>query len=389
MANDLSIEQLGTTLNSIVTQATGKQPTIAVTNTASFVNVAQTALLVGTDPLLNAIGQVLSRTIFSIRPYNRKFKGMYVSNQRWGNHIRKLNIGDKDWEKENKEYTLEDGKSIDMYPVNKPLILQTNFYGQQTFSRFITIFKNQLDTAFRSPDEFASFLTMITTNANDNIEQAHESMARAVLSNFIGGKISGDPTNVKHVLTDYYTQTGIQLTAQTIYAPENFKPFILWLSAYIAEIREDLTERTILYHINVDKKAIPRHTPKSKQKMYILTHFLKQMETMALSEVFHNSGIGVGDRESVNFWQSVTDKESINVTPVYMSNKGTPTTGTEVNQKVLGIIFDEEAMGININNTWSSTTPLNSAGGYANTYFHFTESYWNDFTENAIVLTLD
>ena len=34
-------------------------------------------------------------------------------------------------------------------------------------------------------------------------------------------------------------------------------------------------------------------------------------------------------------------------------------------------------------------TPYNAAGKYWNTFFHFTERYWNDFTENGIVLLLD
>ena len=42
--NDMTIEQVSTVLNAIVEQATGKQPTIQVTDTSSFVTVAQTAL---------------------------------------------------------------------------------------------------------------------------------------------------------------------------------------------------------------------------------------------------------------------------------------------------------------------------------------------------------
>ena len=52
-------------LQSIVNQATGKN-TIAATSLTDFISVANTALTSGYDPLLNAISQVLSRTIFSV-----------------------------------------------------------------------------------------------------------------------------------------------------------------------------------------------------------------------------------------------------------------------------------------------------------------------------------
>lgn len=93
--NDLTITQISTLLNSVVAQATGKS-TISTVNGADFATVAQMGLKTGYDPLLGAIGQVLSKTIFSIRPYSRKFAGLNVSNQRFGNITRKLNISDSD-----------------------------------------------------------------------------------------------------------------------------------------------------------------------------------------------------------------------------------------------------------------------------------------------------
>ena len=69
-------------LNEIVNQATVKN-TVSAIATSDFTSVATTALGLGIDPLLNAISQVLSRTIFSIRPYSRKFKGLYQDNIRF------------------------------------------------------------------------------------------------------------------------------------------------------------------------------------------------------------------------------------------------------------------------------------------------------------------
>ena len=120
-------------LNSIVSQATGKA-TIAPTNTSEFITVAQTALKTGYDPVMQSISQMMSRSIFSTRPYYRKFGGIQVNNQKWGNITRKLNISDKDWENDVR-FELVEGESVDMYKVNKPNILQTNFYGANVYER--------------------------------------------------------------------------------------------------------------------------------------------------------------------------------------------------------------------------------------------------------------
>ena len=222
--NSLSFNQLATVLNSIVSQATGKA-TITPTNTGEFTSVANVALSTGYHPLMTAISQVLSRTIFSIRPYTRKFGGLEVSEQQFGNVTRKLNIADKDFENDDR-FALTDGESVDMFKVNKPCVLQTNFYGANIYQKSLTIYRDQLDNAFQNADEFGRFITMIMTNASDLLEQARENMARATLANFIGGKLEGDTDNVIHLLTEYNALTGLTLTATSVYQPENFKAFV-------------------------------------------------------------------------------------------------------------------------------------------------------------------
>lgn len=61
-------------LNEIVNQATGAK-TIDAIATADFTSVATTALGLGIDPLLNAISQVLSRTIFPLDHIPESLKG--------------------------------------------------------------------------------------------------------------------------------------------------------------------------------------------------------------------------------------------------------------------------------------------------------------------------
>lgn len=389
--NDLTFNQLSMVLNSIVQQATGQQAQ-QVTNTAEFVSVAQTALKTGYDPVLQAISQVLSRTIFSIRPYTRKFGGLMVSNQQFGNIVRKLNIADKDWE-EDSRFELTDQNSVDMYKVNKPSILQTNFYGANVFEKSLTIFKDQLDCAFSSPEEFGRFLSMTMTNASDMIEQAHENLARATLANFIGGKISGDTASVIHLLTEYNTITGLKtpLTDETVYQPANFKPFMQWVYSRVASLSSLMTERTQKFHINVTGKEISRHTPVNKQKVYLYAPARYQTETMVLADVYHDNFLRMADNETVNFWQSIDKPDEINVQPVYLQADGTlKSDDSPVNQKgIFGVMFDEEAAGYTVVNQWSAPTPFNSKGGYSNIFWHFTDRYWNDFTENGIVLLLD
>lgn len=390
--NDLSFNQVATLLNAITSQATG-QTELTPTNTNEFVSLATTALKTGYDPLATAISQVLSWTIFSERPYTAKFKGLKVSNQQYGNIVRKLNIADKP-AKEDARFNLVDGAVVapSMFSVNKPEILQTNFYGANVFSRDYTLYKDQLDCAFRSPDEFQRFISMVVRNTQDKIEQDRENLARATLANFIGGiAAENNDDRVVHLLTEYNAATGKALTNVTVYEPENFPAFMAWVYARIGEISELMTERSQKFQTIVNNKNINRHTPAAFQRLYLSTAKMLQYDSMVLANAFHDNYLKYADFERVNFWQSIDDRQTINVKASYLGADGlikTQESAAKV-ENIFGIIFDDEALGFTEVNEWSQPSPFEASGGYTTFWYHFTLRFWNDYTEKAVLLLLD
>lgn len=387
--NDLTFNQLSTVLNAIVSQATGNS-NITPTTTGEFVSVAQVGLKAGYDPVLGAISQVLSNTIFSTRPYSAKFKGLEVSNRRYGAITRKLNTVDKNWENDAR-MSLVDGQSVDQYTVNKPEIVQTNFYGANVYEKSLTIFRDQLDNAFKGPDEFGEFLAMITQNANDMIIQAHENTARATIANLMGGVIDYADARTVKLLTEYNAATGSALTRKDVFAPEIFAPFIRWAYARIMSVSDALTERTSAYHTNLTGKPINRHTPKEYQNLYLFAPYLRQVDAQVKTVNFNNGFMDIGNYEAVNFWQAIDSPDAINVKATRLNPAdGTLVTAAEAvsTSDIFGVLFDREAAGFSVFNQWSASSPFNAKGGYSNMFWHFTERYWNDFTENAVIFLL-
>lgn len=387
--NALTFNQCATLLNAINRQATG-QNNITPTNTAEFVTLATTTLATGYDPVINAISQVLSKTVFSVRPYSRKFSGLFMDATRWGNHVRKLQIIDKEAANDDR-LNLEDGKSVDQQAVNKPAVLQTNFYGANVYQRSVTIFKDQLDTAFSSPEEFGRFIVMVLQNVSDLIEKDHENMARMALVNFIGAKVNSDNGNVIKLVTKYNDVTGLDLTAETVRQPANFVPFMKWAYAYIKTISDLMTERSTKFHVNIDGKTISRHTPKDRQKLYMYAADVNNIEASVLSSVFHDGYLKEMDYETVNYWQSIETPMGIQAKVGYIDANGAAQTSAEnvTVSNILGVLFDEEAVGVTTVNSWSASAPFNARGGYTNTFWHFTDRYYNDLTENGVVFLLE
>ena len=381
-------------LNSIVSQATGKAA-LTPTNLQDFISVGQTALSVGPDPLMQAISQVLSRTIFSVRPYSEKFSGLRADALRWGNHVRKLSIADSDWERDERYYEaasdfLDNGDTVDQYKIAMPNVLQTNFYGQNVVQRHITVFRDQLNVAFSSPDELMRFVSMVMSNVSDQLAQAREASARMALANFAGAKYILGTGHVFYLVDEYNAETGSSLTPTTVMDPANYTTFARWLYGFIATLSDRFTERSTIYQVNVTGKEVSRHTPKARQKLYVSAPYLNRIDAEVLSTTFHDGRLDMGEVESVGYWQSIGSPTSISVAPTYMGANGALINGANQGiNNVFGLLFDEEAIMTQSVNEWSAPTPFNAAGGYTNTYWHANNRYLNDFTEKGVLLLLD
>lgn len=392
-ANVLTYNAIGTILNQIVTQATGKA-VITPTNTSEFTAVAQTGLLAGYDNLMGAISQVLSKTIISTRPYSRHFQGLEADAIRYGNHVRKINYIDRDWE-DGSRLPLTTGVPVDDQSPTIDEVLQTNFYGQNDYEIPWTLFSNQIDVAFQNADELGAFITGKLQNISDMTEQKHESMARMILANLIAGLLSiNNPHQVYHMVSDYNTYSGYS-PAKTLTEirgdAAEYAKFTKWMYGRVAQISAMLTERAVIYHQNVTGKEISRHTPYEKQNLYLLSSERFQMEASVLADVYHDNYLRMADNAILNFWQSITSPDTISITPTYMLNDGSlDTPNSPVNQaNVFGVICDVEAAGYTIVNQRTTSAAYNGKGEFQNFWLKFTDRYWNDFTENAAVLLLD
>lgn len=393
MANTLSIDQIGVLVQAVAEQATGRT-TITPTNTKDFVAVAQSALLAGKENVMNAMSQLLSRTIYARRDEYRGALDILVYNEQgYGNIVRKISAIDTDFE-EDPHFSMTDGQSIDQYTVRKPKALQTNFYGSQIWMKSITVFMDQVNTALSGPDEFQQFLALMLGNMADQIEQVMEDLARLTVCNFILGKHNIDSGNEVHLLTQYNAVTGLSLTATTVKQPANYGPFIQWVYGELQTWSNRLKERGVLYHQNFTGSPISRHTAGENQRLILYSEEVAQINASALPGIFHESDLKFPRRyEPISYWQSPTagNRSTIKLKGTYTAADGTVTSqaDAETINNVFGVLYDRDAMGCTRILQSTERSPYNAKGRYSNIFHHFQTRFWNDFTENAIVFYMD
>lgn len=361
------------------------------------------------DNLYQIIPTVLAKSIYAIRPYSRKLSGMVWDDQRYGNYIRKFTPIVNESEVDNDEWNInvelaKDEASQDWKAGTKPVkydVLLTIASGGQTYARKYTIYKNQINAAFDSEAGVAAYFSMLMTEFSNVYEIDLENRSRAQLANLAiiladAGKATPTSGNmckkeqVFHALTKYNAETGLAMTAKTIMNPADFRPFMIWLSAELKTLKENLAVRGTRFHGDFTGKIVNRHTEAADLRFYLVSKFGNYFEANG-SEFFHPEKADLGDYEKVTFWTDPSNPMQIKGSAEGVKSDGVTkfTLANQTVDNVLGIMMDIDTMGIVPIDQWSALEPLNARFGFRNGWNHYTFKTPVDFTENAILILLD
>ena len=386
--NEMKIEDVYQILNNLHGQ-TSQGDALTVVDTASYNAVASKTLAVGVDVVYNQLMNTIAKTIFSSRVFNSKFDGIIKDNLKYGGIIRKISMADSDAIEDKAFHDIVDGQSVDHYVVRKNNVQELRWFGSFVYQDMMTVFRDQLVNSFNSAEMLGSFIAMMTQEINNKWTQYTDDLARGILANAIGGKVAMN-SDVIYLIDEYNNATGSSLDKTSIWAKENVKPFFEWVKGYIDTLSRRMTERSTLYQVQIDGKKITRHTPYDKQKVYLTSDYLDIINTTVLSEAFHNEELDYRDVRGVSYWQNITEPTSVLVTPSIVDENGAVVTGAETQvDNIFGLMFDEDAIAINIVDNIIVNTPMNARGLYFNSFLTSHQRALTDYSEKMLVLLLD
>lgn len=381
-------------INQIVRGMTGIDSTLQVYDTSSFLAVGATILKCGTESLLKAMSDLVGRTIFSARPYKGKFDIMRVFYQRWGAITRKIVYLSHETESTDFYNTLdgsplENGKSVDMYEINNPGVVQLSFYKMLTLQMHTTIFSFQLNTALSGEDQFMQFWDAYMVNLDNDVESINEARRRMIALNAIAA--ANQMGQVVDLAESYNAKFGTNYSRNQLLT-SNLKSFMMHSVAEIKKRSKAMTDRNNRDIVNIEVlenagKHILRHTPISLQRLLIYSPAMIDQEAFVLPELFGPQYLSYMRHEEVNYWQYADQPSMVKIKPAIMdSASGEQIEGEEQTiDYVFAYLYDMEHMGSVEHYQGSSVTPYNSAGRYYNIYYDWLFGGWNDFTEKHIL----
>lgn len=404
-------------MNLLVKQATGQQA-LAVTDVSSFVSAGETVLATGMENVINSLNIVLGRTIVASRPYKAKLTMMEaVDTGVYTNRLRKISYYSKNalpdgahntdlFTNLNEGYTAGQNEvsgtaqsTKSQWEQHQPIALEMNFAGTSVWQDCITTYEEQLQVAFRSPEEFATFVSGYLTEHGNDIECQREAWNRMNLLNKIGAvyDMSSDmPLSVVDLTTEFNTRFGTSYTGAQLRSTY-LKEFLAFMVATIKETMSFMTERSTNYHWSPAKTVdgvsynLLRHTPYDRQRLYMYQPLFTEAEALVLPEIFRPEYLDIKKQyEGVNFWQSESARASVNVTPAIVNTStGVQEAGDPVSlDYVVAVLTDVDALVTNMQLERSATTPLEARKLYRNTWLSFARNNICDQTENTVIFIM-
>lgn len=378
----MNTNQIYSILNDVVAQGVGTDA-IAAVNNQNLVSLGNAVLnsTSNTEAFLNALLQRIGRTIIRYRKYENKLRGMILDDFEYGAIVQKIRIAMPEAE-EDQSFGLVDGQSVDHYKVKKPDVQQKLFVTRTPYQYKVTIQRKHLKEAFLSEEAMGRFIAGIFGEVRNAIDLGLERLARNAFNNMIaesyGATAAAPKQNVVNLGTLYRAiNANAPATAEGLMNDNDFLRF----AVSTMNTRIDMLQEMSVLN-TPDANALPTFTPKDRMHVYIMSGFKRRLETVVQYAAFNEMLVDVAGNETLTYLQSAQSPYSINVK---RASDGTSITV----DNIIGLVYDRDACGAYKWDEEVSTTPLNSAGLYYNSYYHLQQLWFNDLSENFVVFTLN
>lgn len=368
----MDTNQLYTIVNEVAKESMGTED-IDVIDTSTLVALGDSVLSSSqnTEAFLNTLVQRIGKTIISFRPYTSKLTLLDIGDMEFGQIMQKtktqMPIAIQD-----DTYNLVDGESLDMYVVSKPEVHQKLFVKRTPLAFMKTFQTKALKEAFLSAEAMGNFIASIYGEIRNAIELAQENLGRLTMANYMANATSQQKYDL---VTLFNAATGESVTPG-ITALQN--PDVLRFSLQtIKNVCYSMETMSTLYNDGTEQ----RHTPRQLQRIASIIQFKSALETQVDYAAFNDDYVKLASDIVVPYWQAAKSPLDISVTDEDGEEKTL--------ENVVAFVHDRDALGTYRKEEEVLTTPVNARGRYYNTYYHIDNLYFNDYSENGVVFTLN
>ena len=340
--------------------------------------------LLNNDDVDNFVKKLVDRvgkTVFNDRLYQGSAPSVLMDAWEYGSVVEKI---DSDLPKveENDSWKLEDGKSYDQDIFYQPKVSAKFFNSKVTFDIPMSFTKMQVESAFSSPSELNSFISMLMVKTQNAMTVNLDGLIMKTINNFTANVVNAKKGMQVVNLLDLYNKT-----AQTKVTVDNAltsPDFIKFANLMINTYRDRLTKMSTLFN----QAGLNKFTPVDNQHLVILSDLASASKVYLESDTYNQDNVKINNYDTVPYWQgSGTTYNFKDTSKIDVAIKDGTQTKEVIQTGILGVLFDTSALGVSCQNP-RTTTAVNARAEFYTNFNKYDAMYYNDLNENFIVFMI-
>lgn len=375
-----TVNQIYQMLNNVQKMAYG-EIAVAVVNTSTLVALGDAVLRsdLNKDKFVNVLFDRIGLVLVDTRVYKAQDSNVIKRELEFGCAMQKIHVEPVEAQA-NPEWLIGDQNFIPEYaPVIKPDVRQKIFHDLVTYETGVTVPDNILKTAFTSEIKMASFIVAIMNALENGIELAKERATDLTRATMIAYCLKNGGVNAINLLPAYNATLPTGATPLTTKAQfDNDEKALAFGAKTMALTSDRLTRMNKLFN----NEGFARFTPKEYQKFDVLNTFDYDIKYGVRPVVYNEKFIQIPGYSLVPYWMgSGTTYADADISAVKISDSD----GTVADQSgVVGVMYDEEACGVNIFGE-ESAFDRNDHAHYTTHYRQMSAQYFVDTSEQCVV----
>ena len=340
--------------------------------------------LLNNDDIDNFVKKLVDRvgkTVFNDRLYQGSAPSVLMDAWEYGSVVEKIDA-DLPKVEENDSWKLEDGKSYDQDIFYQPKVSAKFFNSKTTFDIPMSFTKTQVESAFSSPTELNSFISMLMVKTQNAMTVNLDSLIMKTINNFTANVINAKKGMQVVNLLDLYNKTA--QTKATVDNALTSPDFIKFANLMINTYRDRLTKMSTLFN----QAGLNKFTPVDNQHLVILSDLASASKVYLESDTYNQDNVKITNYDTVPYWQgSGTTYNFKDTSKIDIAIKDGTQTKEVIQTGILGVLFDTSALGVSCQNP-RTTTAVNARAEFYTNFNKYDAMYYNDLNENFVVFMI-
>jgi hypothetical protein len=278
-----------------------------------------------------------------------------------------------------------DPVNFDLGAHTRPTVKVEVFSNRDTWKYTISVPDYQLNSAFTSESEMASFIDACYMQLDNAMTIAENAMEAATEANFIGEKIAAEAdegiggVQAINILHQYNEETNADLTVNSALKSADF---LKYCGKVISETIAKFKYPTKMYNT----QGYVRYTSDDRLNLHLLANYAAANKLYLEADTFHDELVKLPGYDEIAYWQGFGEKGDFDdVSRINI----TTSSGKVINKNgIIGIAFDEDAMGV-LFDAIKQDAKYDPEHDLTKIWLKATKGYFNDLSENAVVFYLE